>query len=434
MATPIIWDIVETHLDEAAFLLKVHERSLDSPRYRLREVETGPERRLLAHIDGLVVGGEPVARELLIPSLEPGTEPEVTCAAALALLQAGMMAGCERIVELLDEAEGAHRQALIRALQLTSQPGLVPWLRGGPRAETWQGVAARLEVLAAHGADMRAFLPGLLRSPHEQVVIGACRLAPHGCEAPVLRELERIGEGGSSAAHSALESGAILGLPNALERLAEGLQRSPSTTRRRLLPLVAALHESQSTAMVSRFAKEAEPDPDVVWALGFCGRVDAAQHLFERLSHPTLGPLMAEAFAAITGLPQTRDYWSPPADSDQELPPLAVDLETTPLPSQDAQLLVPRVDAIERWWHTARANFDSEQRYRQGEPIETGALPTAVLEATTTRRREVLGLQLAVATRGRCHINTRALCSEQRRRLRTAVSSSRPQAHHRGAA
>src|SRR5262249_14679432 len=82
---PIRWDIVEEHLDEAAFLYQLWEQSLRSPKYTLREIAEGPEERMLAHLDGLVVGGSPVAKKLLIPSLE-SDEPGVVFAAAYALL------------------------------------------------------------------------------------------------------------------------------------------------------------------------------------------------------------------------------------------------------------------------------------------------------------------------------------------------------------
>ena len=66
----ILWDILEEHLNEAAFLWGQWERSLRSPRYVLREVMDGPEERLLAHVEGLCEGGLPVVERLLLPALQ----------------------------------------------------------------------------------------------------------------------------------------------------------------------------------------------------------------------------------------------------------------------------------------------------------------------------------------------------------------------------
>ena len=68
----ILWDVVEEHLDEAAFLWTQWERGLQSPLYKLHELRDRVEERMLAHLDGLVVGGEAVAQRLLYPALTEG--------------------------------------------------------------------------------------------------------------------------------------------------------------------------------------------------------------------------------------------------------------------------------------------------------------------------------------------------------------------------
>ena len=60
--SPIRWDIAKEHLDEAAFLRQLWEQSLCSPQYSLAEIAQGPEERMLAHLDALVLGGARVAR------------------------------------------------------------------------------------------------------------------------------------------------------------------------------------------------------------------------------------------------------------------------------------------------------------------------------------------------------------------------------------
>src|SRR6267142_1727129 len=82
----ILWDVVEEHFNEAEFLFEQWERALHSPKYNLTELGATLERRLAAHLDGLVVGGRPVAKRTLEPELENASEPNRTIVAALALL------------------------------------------------------------------------------------------------------------------------------------------------------------------------------------------------------------------------------------------------------------------------------------------------------------------------------------------------------------
>src|SRR5580692_11409398 len=48
-----LWDIVEEHLDEAAFLYWMRKIQLQAPDHDLATIASGPEARLLAHLDAL---------------------------------------------------------------------------------------------------------------------------------------------------------------------------------------------------------------------------------------------------------------------------------------------------------------------------------------------------------------------------------------------
>src|SRR5689334_10865209 len=74
--TKLIWDIQEEHVDEAEFLLEMHASCMDSPKFTLAQVQAGPERRLLARIDALLVGGQSVIERLLLPILAAPDEDE----------------------------------------------------------------------------------------------------------------------------------------------------------------------------------------------------------------------------------------------------------------------------------------------------------------------------------------------------------------------
>jgi len=160
--SPVRWDIVEEHLDEAAFLWTQWEHALVSPRYTLADVADGPEERLKAHVDGLVVGREPVAERLLIPALAHD-EPEYRFAAASALLASGERAPRAAVLDALAAAGGPALAALARAFALhasseTTQALLERWPALPPPARS-----VVLEACVRTGADPGARLDAVMR-------------------------------------------------------------------------------------------------------------------------------------------------------------------------------------------------------------------------------------------------------------------------------
>lgn len=113
---PPHWSNYETHLDEAAFRLSQWEAALDAPDFILEEAAE-LEEQLAAHIDGLVLGGQPVAIQLLEPSLA-AAEPEHITVAALSLLKGAAPSGTTAVLSALESAEPPALAALQRALGL----------------------------------------------------------------------------------------------------------------------------------------------------------------------------------------------------------------------------------------------------------------------------------------------------------------------------
>lgn len=86
----ILWDVVEEHLDEAEFLVELWAASRRSASYTLAELDRGPEARLFAHVDGIVVNEALALERTCWPVLEdPKAEPSRLAAAALAMLEGG---------------------------------------------------------------------------------------------------------------------------------------------------------------------------------------------------------------------------------------------------------------------------------------------------------------------------------------------------------
>src|SRR5258705_5913553 len=117
-ARPILWDIYEEHLDEAAFLWGEWESALVAAHYTIAEVAEGPEERLLAHLDGLVLGGKPVAEKLLLPAIE-GDDVGKVAAATWALVQAEDADHLDHLFDAFPKVEPPARSAMGRALELS---------------------------------------------------------------------------------------------------------------------------------------------------------------------------------------------------------------------------------------------------------------------------------------------------------------------------
>src|SRR6516225_874543 len=84
---PFLMDVYEENLDEAAFLWRAWEAARVSATQTPADVAAGPEERLRAHLDELVLGGKEVAVNLLVPALG-GDEIDRVAPATWALLEA----------------------------------------------------------------------------------------------------------------------------------------------------------------------------------------------------------------------------------------------------------------------------------------------------------------------------------------------------------
>ncbi len=156
----ILWDVAEQHLREAAFLWTQWERALVAPSGTLDDVIRGPEERLLAHADGLVLAGEPAVERLLVPALE-GYDADNVFAAALALLDGPTKDAFARVMARV-EAEPEVAVAVERALALAHRPGIHRELLDATRylgGKQWS--AERLVSAFAVGAMRRRYALGL---------------------------------------------------------------------------------------------------------------------------------------------------------------------------------------------------------------------------------------------------------------------------------
>jgi len=410
---PVIrWDIVEEHLDEAAFLRGQWEEALRSPDYTLAEIAEGPEERLLAHLDGLVLGGARVARKLLLPAMV-GDEPGPAFAAAFALLASEDGDFTGEVLAALAKAEPEPRLAIRRALALVPRPDLGQRLVALlPKAAPGLG-ADLLEVLGYLRVDPGVRLESLAANPEtEALAIRLGGVFPDRLDPTALAR--GLGSGAAEVRAAAMETGLVAGVRGAFAAAeAEVAGRGAAFGTAALL--LGLSGDEKSVAALVPALREETLARQAAFALGFTGRVPAADALLEAMKDEKVGPVAAEGFAAIAGLAVEKHFarepagWNPDEDEAEEEEPYG----------PEADLAKPVPETIARWWGEARPKLDPAQRWLRGRPWSPEAL-LAELDEGPARRRAGLALDLAVRTRGRAQLAWDALSVRQRREMAEA--------------
>jgi uncharacterized protein (TIGR02270 family) len=160
--------------------------------------------------------------------------------------------------------------------------------------------------------------------------------------------------------------------------------------------------------------------PHALWALGFSGRVAAADACMTLMWNKPVAALAGEAFSAITGLRIAEEHEAPREEENEALPPLEeenLDADLTPKPEDS--LPRPRPESVAAWWQQERQRLDAKQRYLAGQPFTPQALLDALVSAPM-RRRHALALELALRSRGATQVPTRTFVAHQLAALKAA--------------
>lgn len=410
-ARPILWDIYEEHLDEAAFLWGQWERALDAANYTLDEVIEGPEERLLAQLDGLVLGGTRVAEKLLVPALGDDDPGKVT-AATWALLQAEDADHLELVFDALAAAERKEtRVAMGRAFELCHRTDLTARLV--PRLEASAAGVQAVIVNAVSAEEGRASGPGghaptgpltrrlpletLLATRNPELLVAALRALRRTRDSDLAPLVEGpLGSPYVAVRDAAIETGVVLGMRAAWRACNKLVARNAPGCKLPLALLALGGEPVDLKTVLKRLDVEALKR-DALWALGFSGTIEAAEAALGLIDDEELGALAGESFATITGAPMVgamvksgpTDKVSPlDIEEDDDAPPPAVKTED--------DLPVPAGDRVRAWWEEARgsADFQPDRRYLYGRTLAGEPVRWAI-EAGPTWRRRVWSLEMA---------------------------------------
>jgi uncharacterized protein (TIGR02270 family) len=412
---PLLWDIYEEYLDEAEFLWTQWERMLISPDDRLHEVDQSEE-RLFAHLDGLVLGGAPVVERLLIPALE-ANEPARISVAAFALTSGGSPAASEALRTGLKEEAPISLAAIHRALELLDREELPAWIPSLLDAPSPALRLLAIELLGPHGAVPPQVLSESLTHEEPRVVSAALRAMTRSRTG-----LERVSLGRMLASpipevrDAAIMAGLVRGHRASWNTCLATMDEPNGKLSRLLVAMGADEHEFGKLLALLEPPKLRQ---DVLWALGFSGRVSAADACVALMEDASSAALATEAFCAITGLCLDEGLVAERAEPPEE--PVLLEeenLDATLEPSAEDALPLPDAPAVARWWKEARPRFDARQRYLGGRVMGTEVLLEA-LESAPMRRRHALSLEVMIRSRGEVRLPTRLFARQQMNALRT---------------
>lgn len=406
----LLMDIYEEHLDEASFLWVQWNRALLAPDYNLEDTAT-LEERLLAHLDGLVVGGELVARELLLPVLDSEDPPRISAALWALLAEPGRLDMAEWVKWVQASAPEAPLAAFRRALELNGRAEvgefLVPLLRSKESLlQAWA-----FEVLASRGQLPRGVEVELLGHPDARVVMAVLRSGPVLPRDVASRELPRLmADARPGVPEAAILAGMLSGVHAAWEACRKAVDAHTKVDRTSLVLLALGGGERDLERLLACTRVEAMRE-DSVWALGFSGRVEAAEACLEFMGSMPVVALAGEAFSAITGLKLEGAYVME-AENEESLPPLEEDLARDLEPRPEDALPVPIREAVATWWTEARKDFARGTRYLRGRVFSLEGL-LEELERGPMWRRHELALELSLRSQWACQLQTRAFTQRQ---------------------
>jgi uncharacterized protein (TIGR02270 family) len=421
-----LWDVLEEHLDEGAFCFGEVERVLDHPLFTLEQLESQFEDRLIAHLDGLVIGGRVVADRLLVPRLEAASasDGDHVSVATIALLRGPRSSaiGAGLFHEL-----PVVRAATARGCVLARSPRLEAWAIDRFREKREPAHRAALMPIVGHVLELEV-LHACLRSEDDELAAAAARVVSRGQPRSFLAVMEKLlGHRDPSVRDSALVACLAWGSPNAwksCERLA--LDRevdAPLATY-----LYAALGGPKALDRLAKLLETPLRRSSVTAALGYGGSPRHVPVLLELLRSEDVleAKRAAAALALVSGLDLADDAYAiapeaaleDRAEADAALPAFEDDdLEADLVPPPEDALPTPNPSAIVEFWNRISPAFEERQRYLLGRAAVEPSDWLEVLAKAPLGARHVLAIAFGIRTGGRAWLDMRVFAEQQRSQL-----------------
>jgi uncharacterized protein (TIGR02270 family) len=399
------WDLVNESFREADFLWRHRQRALVATDRDVHDVARSVDERLLGCFDGLRVGGDAAVDRLLRPALRSAEVTQISVAAHALAVDGGRTASAVLLAGLSD-ADETRAAAMARGLGLVERADLLPLLERVARSERPEALASLCEVQSSRQLPAGPRAPELMASGHPRLLLAVVRSARHG-EQGAADPVIAIGlEQSEGVRDAALESGLILGNGAAAARCSELVSRLPQGSGHVLLLAALARPDEERRGLLAALSHEHLASA-AVWALGFAGTRWAADACLDLMRENRHMFLAHEAFQSITGWGHGNGPVATGAGPWQQ----------RTVNEDDFALAPSDVTAMNHWWSGRRKSHEAGVRCVHGRPISEAVLAHALL-TEPMRRRHALALALAVRSKARRQLDTRAWCRRQRQETR----------------
>lgn len=419
----LLRDVIEEHFEETAFLWELRQSALASRRFDFHWL-AAMEERILAHVDGLVIGGEE-AWEIIRPGLH-SEEVGEAFAAAFAALEAGNSDRINDVCRVVESTPLEFLEGVCLAFCHTRHPGIeeliAPLLNSGKE----EALAAAIDVLSFRRV---ATAPGLLCILFDSkesamtafAVRAAGRLRLMALASHVARALDSPSP---LVRREAMRAGALLGIDEAATR-ARTAVREGAEEAQDALRLLGLLGRRQDLDLLVKALVRPKLARAACRALGAWGYVSAVEPLLDAAASPFLARIAAAALQQIAGLdmkaenlerespekgPAVPEERTETGDSEEE----EADQEAESDP--DEGLPYPDNAGLIEWWRSNAPRFDKTVRYRLGEPHSAQALFELLGERSLGERHDA-AMELALTSRAMPLLETRALAGVQEAKL-----------------
>lgn len=376
----ILIDILEEHLEEIDFLFHQRENALSDRVYRLDSLGE-LEERLLAHLDGLVLG-EKEAWELLEPKLA-GEELGEVFAAAFVALESGDPGRIDLIQKTFSAAEGVVLDGIRHALRHASSPDVEKIVRPLLNSEKGAVRAATFDVVSFRRLSIETnLLQAGLQAKDPLVVTAAANAVGRLRVAYLKNEVEGALESDAAPVRlEAIRTGLLLKSEKALSRCRKVVQERGEEAGEAIFLLGLTGHPEDGPLLVNALG-EAALTRNATVSLGLLGRAARMDVLIQCISNHKLTRLAGEAFRTVTGVDLEKEKLVAPKENQHEAQQKTEEDEFEDDP--DENLLIPDPVKVEGWWRKNLSRFDKKGRYRKGQPyspqilielLRSGALP-----------------------------------------------------------
>lgn len=390
----IIPEIVDQHVEEAAFLWILRDDAVHEPHYNLHDL-IELENRLEAHLDGLRVNGH-AAWEVVKQQLgDIGEAGEVFAAGVLAL-ESGQPDRIKPVLEI-----GTTELEISRGL--ISAFGWVPYDQIADQAkallENQNPLARRVGIasLAIHRKLPSKLVKAALVDPDPLLCSRALRAVGEVGSTDLAGELKKSFEAEDVACRfwSAWSAALLSRNKQALSVLRQFVLENLPYAQQAIKMLMRAGDPGQSKEFLTSIQKEPKSHRLAAIGTGSLGDPEFIPWLLEVMLEDLVARVAGEAFSMITGVDLADENLETDEPEGFEGGPTEETEDENVDSDADENLPWPNAESVAKWWEQHKSDYKNGTRYLVGQPMSEQSL-AKILREGMQRQRTAAAMELAL--------------------------------------